>query len=92
MALAPATNDVDENDEASLQHALELLRNALPEEDRNNVMNSSEFATLADECHIMEELSVRQVVSIVTDVQVESDDEQDAEEPFVAPTITALEA
>ena len=63
----------------------------MPEEDRN-VMNASEFAILADECQIMEELSVRQVVSIVTDVQVESDDEQDADEPFIAPTITALEA
>ena len=54
-------------------------------------MNASEFEALADECQIVEELSVRQVVSIVTDVQVESDDVQNAEEPFVAPTITALE-
>ena len=55
-------------------------------------MNASEFATLSDECQIMEEFSVWQVVSIVTDVQVESDDEQDAGKPFIAPTITALEA
>ena len=88
----PATKDVDENDEAGLHHALTVLRNALPEEDRNQVMNASEFATLADECQIVEELSVRHEVSIVTDVQVESDDEKDAEEPFVAPTITALDA
>ena len=60
-------------------HNTLLHRNALPEEDRNNVMNASEFAALADECQIMKELSVRQVVSIVTDVQVESDDEQDAD-------------
>ena len=36
LALAPATNDVDENDEAGLQHALTLLRNALSVEDINN--------------------------------------------------------
>ena len=47
---------------------------------------------LADECQIMEELSVQQVVGIVTDVQVDSNDEQDEEEQLFAPTMTALEA
>ena len=62
----------------------------MPEEDTNNVIDASQFATVADECHIMEELSVQQVVSIVTDVQVESNDEQDEEGPFVAATVTAI--
>ena len=62
----------------------------MPEEDRNNVINASKFATLAEECQIMQELSVQQVVIIVTDVQVESNDEQDEEGPFVAATVTAI--
>ena len=40
----------------------------------------------------MEELSVQEVVSIDSDGQVESDNEQDEEQPFAAASIIALEA